>query len=199
MSNNNERSDTGKGFLFKGCLTLIILMIVFAGVLAGVYFYGKQSIGPYVDRYLDAMENKDYERAYNKLISDEWREVQTYEQFTEFESGVKTVLGGIIDKRLNSVNIQKKSGQKTVAQVAYNIKFHSGPADAVFTLVKQKGEWLVAEVRYNSDLMTRTVTCEDCGTVNPVYSVKCSNCGKEILKIDNSKAPSKELPPAGNP
>ena len=138
----------GVGCCAGGCVALVV---VFIAILAGIYFYGRASISPYVEDFLALVEKSDYDAAYES-VSSEWKARQSREEFEKFFVPVKEKLGPILSKTMVGVNIQSNMSG-TTGVVTYSVTFEKGSGTIVFTMKKVEGEWRVMGARYVSPLL----------------------------------------------
>ena len=63
MDEQGGYEEKKHGCFFYGCLTALGIVVLFIAVLAGIYYYGRSTITPYVDSYTDAVDAGEYEKA----------------------------------------------------------------------------------------------------------------------------------------
>jgi hypothetical protein len=93
-----------------------------------------------------------YEKIYNQA-SDLWKRDSTLEQTTEVFRTLKTKLGKVENRALNSATEQTNSGGSLkghVYIVTYQTKFERGEGMETFTLIEYDHQWLLAKYFVNS-------------------------------------------------
>lgn len=183
--NNLENTNTPKkkkkrGCLAYGCLTIIVIGLVIAAIGTAIFLYGKKQINPFVDKYIAAINNEQYDVAYSNLISSAWRSSASVEEFTSFESNVKKIIGNCNSKSLQNVHISKNIGTLPTAVAGYDAQYDKGPVFLDITLVKENEKWLVQHIKYNSELFIQAMTCKECGKPNKDLGKFCAFCSKPM-------------------
>lgn len=164
------------GCLIAGCI-IGLLLVAFAGGF-GVFMYrGYQSFTPVAQNFLTAIDSGDYKAAYS-MAGSKWKAMSTYDQFSDFESTIKNILGTHVSTSMTSMNYSSVNGLST-ARVVYNAQFSNGPATLTFTL-EENGVWVVQGLHYNSDLIQKAMNCPGCKTQNAALGKFCTNCGKPM-------------------
>ena len=118
---------------------------------AASFLYGAKSLAPYSEKFLTLIDSDDYTGAY-RMLGDGWKKQMNLQQFTDFEKGVKGVLGKCNSKTMSGVNINSNNGV-TTGVLTYSATFAKGPATLIFTMEKENGEWKINGLQYNSDLL----------------------------------------------
>ena len=93
-----------------------------------------------------------YEKIYNEA-SDLWKRDSTLEQSTQVFKTLKTKLGKVENRTLNSATEQHNSGGSLkghVYIVTYQTKFERGEGMETFTLIEYDHQWLLARYFVNS-------------------------------------------------
>jgi hypothetical protein len=93
-----------------------------------------------------------YEKIYNEA-SELWRQDATLEQSTETFKTLRTRLGTMENRTLQSATEQQNSGGPLKGRayiVTYRTRFHNGEGMESFTLVERDGRWLLARYFVNS-------------------------------------------------
>ena len=93
-----------------------------------------------------------YEQIYNES-SDLWKKDVTLEQSNEVFKTLRTKLGRVETRTLNSAVQQENSGGKLKGHVfilSYETRFERGDGMETFTLVEENGRWLLARYFVNS-------------------------------------------------
>jgi hypothetical protein len=100
----------------------------------------------------DDIAQERYEKIYNEA-SGLWRRDVTLEQSTEVFKTLKTKLGKVSSRSLNSATEQQNSGGPLKGHVyilAYETSFERGDAMENFTLIEENGRWALARYFVNS-------------------------------------------------
>ena len=93
-----------------------------------------------------------YDQVYNES-SDLWKKDVTLEQSNEAFKTLRTKLGKVETRALNSAVEQENSGGKLKGHVyilSYETRFERGDGMETFTLVEENGRWLLARYFVNS-------------------------------------------------
>ena len=93
-----------------------------------------------------------YEEIYNES-SDLWRKDVTLEQSNEVFKTLRTKLGKVESRSLNSATEQQNSGGVLKGHVyilTYQTRFERGDGMETFTLIEENGRWLLARYFVNS-------------------------------------------------
>ncbi|PWT93879.1 MAG: hypothetical protein C5B55_03650, partial [Blastocatellia bacterium] len=93
-----------------------------------------------------------YDKIYEES-SDLWKRDSTQEQSGNVFKTLRTKLGKVETRYLNSATEQNNSGGPLKGEayiVTYQTKFERGDGMETFTLVKQNGQWLLARYLVNS-------------------------------------------------
>jgi hypothetical protein len=93
-----------------------------------------------------------YEKIYNEA-SELWRQDTTLEQSIETFKTLRTKLGLVENRMLQSATEQQNSGGPLKGRayiVTYRTKFQNGEGMETFTLVERNGRWLLARYFVNS-------------------------------------------------
>lgn len=93
-----------------------------------------------------------YEQIYNES-SELWKKDVTLEQSNEVFKTLRTKLGRVETRSLNSAIRQENSGgvlKGHVYIVSYETHFERGDGMETFTLIEEKGRWLLARYFVNS-------------------------------------------------
>ena len=93
-----------------------------------------------------------YEKIYNEA-SELWRRDVTLEQSNEVFKTLRTKLGKVESRSLNSAAEQQNSGGPLKGHVfilSYETRFERGDGMENFTLIEENGQWLLARYFVNS-------------------------------------------------
>jgi len=117
---------------------------------------GGKSIPPEVESTIstinDEITAERYEKVYDEA-SELWRQNATLEESTATFKTLRTKLGPVENRTLQSATEQQNSGGPLKGRayiVAYRTKFQNGEGMETFTLVEQNGRWLLARYFVNS-------------------------------------------------
>ena len=100
----------------------------------------------------DNIAQERYEEIYNES-SDLWRKDVTLEQSNEVFKTLRTKLGKVESRSLNSATEQQNSGGVLKGHVyilTYQTRFERGDGMETFTLIEENGRWLLARYFVNS-------------------------------------------------
>ena len=100
----------------------------------------------------DNISQERYEQIYNES-SDLWRKDVTLEQSNEVFKTLRTKLGKVESRSLNSATEQQNSSGVLKGHVyilTYETRFERGEAMETFTLIEENGRWLLARYFVNS-------------------------------------------------
>ena len=105
-----------------------------------------------VNTVSDQIAGEQYEQIYNEA-SDLWKQDVTLERSNEVFKTLRTRLGRVQSRTLNSATEQQNSGGPLKGHVyilSYQTQFQNGEAMETFTLVEQNRSWLLARYFVNS-------------------------------------------------
>ena len=100
----------------------------------------------------DDIAQERYEKIYNEA-SDLWKRDVTLEQSNEVFKTLKTKLGKVSSRSLNSATEQQNSGGQLKGHVyilIYETTFERGDGMENFTLIEENGRWALARYFVNS-------------------------------------------------
>ena len=100
----------------------------------------------------DDIAHERYEKIYNES-SELWRRDVTLEQSTEVFKTLRTKLGKVESRSLNSATEQQNSGGLLKGHVfilSYETRFERGDGMENFTLIEENGRWELARYFVNS-------------------------------------------------
>lgn len=100
----------------------------------------------------DDIAAERYDKVYNEA-SDLWRRDSTAEQSAEVFKTLRTKLGKVTNRNVQSAIQQSNSGGTLKGNayiVTYQTKFERGDGMETFTLIEQNGRWLLARYFVNS-------------------------------------------------
>jgi len=100
----------------------------------------------------DDIAQERYEKIYNES-SELWRRDVTLEQSTEVFKTLRTKLGKVESRSLNSATEQQNSGGLLKGHVfilSYETRFERGDGMENFTLIEENGRWELARYFVNS-------------------------------------------------
>ncbi|HEY0762402.1 MAG TPA: DUF4019 domain-containing protein [Pyrinomonadaceae bacterium] len=100
----------------------------------------------------DDIAQERYEKIYN-AASELWRRDVTLEQSTEVFKTLRTKLGKVESRSLNSATEQRNSGGLLKGHVfilSYETRFERGDGMENFTLIEENGRWELARYFVNS-------------------------------------------------
>lgn len=100
----------------------------------------------------DDIAAERYDKIYNES-SDLWKQAATLEESTNTFKTLRTKLGLVENRTLQSATEQENSGgplKGRVFIVTYRTRFQNGEGMETFTLVERSGNWLLARYFVNS-------------------------------------------------
>ena len=98
------------------------------------------------------LDQERYEQIYNES-SDLWKRDVTLEQSNDVFKTLRSKLGKVENRSLNSAAEQQNSGGPLKGHVfilSYETRFERGAGMETFTLLEENGRWLLARYRVNS-------------------------------------------------
>jgi hypothetical protein len=138
----------------KSCaLILLVAVVSFACASSN---RGSQSIPPEVESTVSSISEEIAAERYDKIYSDAselWRQDATLEESTATFKTLRTKLGPVESRMLQSATEQQNSGGPLKGRayiVNYRTKFQNGEGMETFTLVERDGRWLLARYFVNS-------------------------------------------------
>ena len=130
----------------------LIGAFVIVGVIGiGVYTlwqFGKDELNPPVDAYLNTLQSQNYAGLYGQ-VSNEWRNYESQEEFTEFHRMIHNKLGNHYSRSLKTFNIQHNTGH-SYATATYDVEFTKGDAELTFEFSRSGSNWQIQSVNYES-------------------------------------------------
>lgn len=134
---------------------LISLLICFASAACGLKSE-RRSVPPEVESAVSSMSDDLAAERYQKIYSEAselWRLDATLEQTISSFKTLREKLGPVENRVLQSATEQTNSGGPLKGRayiLTYRTKFQRGEGMETFTLVEQKGQWLLARYLVNS-------------------------------------------------
>jgi len=117
---------------------------------------GARSIPPEVESTINTLSDEiaaeRYDKIYNEA-SELWRQTSSVEESTATFKTLRTKLGPVESRTLQSATEQQNSGGPLKGRayiVNYRTKFQNGEGMETFTLVERDGRWLLARYFVNS-------------------------------------------------
>ena len=98
------------------------------------------------------IDQERYEQIYNES-SNLWKQSVTLEQSNDVFKTLRTKLGKVESRSLNSANEQQNSGGPLKGHafiLSYETRFERGSGMETFTLIEENGRWLLARYLVNS-------------------------------------------------
>ena len=137
-------------------LSLSVLLLVSLLGFACASNRGSGPIPPEVESTINTISQEiaaeRYDNIYNEA-SELWRQDATLEQSTAAFKTLRTKLGAVENRMLQSATEQQNSGGPLKGRayiVTYRTKFKNGEGMETFTLVERDGCWLLAQYFVNS-------------------------------------------------
>jgi hypothetical protein len=136
-------------------ISLLILFVLFF-TLTCASNRGSEAVPPEVESTISTISEEiaaeRYEKVYNEA-SELWRQDATLEQSITAFKTLRTKLGPVENRILQSATEQQNSGGPLKGRayiVTYRTKFHNGEGMETFTLIERDGRWLLARYFVNS-------------------------------------------------
>ena len=117
---------------------------------------GSQSLPLEVESAIGTISDEIAAERYDKIYNDAselWRQNSTLDESTASFKTLRTKLGPVENRTLQSATEQQNSGGPLKGRayiVAYRTKFQNGEGMETFTLVERDGHWLLARYFVNS-------------------------------------------------
>ena len=117
---------------------------------------GSQSLPLEVESAIGTISDEIAAERYDKIYNDAselWRQNSTLDESTASFKTLRTKLGPVENRTLQSATEQQNSGGPLKGRayiVAYRTKFQNGEGMETFTLVERAGHWLLARYFVNS-------------------------------------------------
>jgi len=134
---------------------LILLLIVFVPVVAcrqPERARVPSEVNEVITNIGEQIAQERYEQIYNDS-SELWKKDVTLEQSNEVFKTLRTKLGRVETRSLNSATLQENSGGVLKGRVyilSYETHFERGDGMETFTLIEENGRWLLARYFVNS-------------------------------------------------
>lgn len=134
---------------------LLILLIALPGFACAARTE-RSGIPPEVESAIGTLSEEIAAERYDKIhneASELWRQDSTLEQTVSTFKTLRTKLGAVENRTLQSATEQQNSGgplKGRVYIVTYRTKFQNGEGMETFTLVERDGRWLLARYFVNS-------------------------------------------------
>jgi hypothetical protein len=128
---------------------VVILLVLSAGIACGLKAERKgipAEVEAVIGTVSDDIAQERYEKIYNES-SDLWRHASTLEQSEEVFKKLRTKLGKVESRTLNSATEEHNSGGALKGHafiVTYQTKFERGEGMETFTLIEENGRWVLA-------------------------------------------------------
>jgi len=137
-----------------GISTVLLIVLLFA--VACATNQGSRSLPPQVESAIGTINDEIAAERYDKIYNDAselWRQDATLEQSAATFKALRTKLGVVENRTLQSATEQQNSGGPLKGRafiVAYRTKFQNGEGMETFTLVERDGRWQLARYFVNS-------------------------------------------------
>jgi ribosomal protein L40E len=166
------------GCFYYGCLSTIVLAVVMGGCFFTLYLYGKSSVTPVVEEFLNSAESGNYDHAYS-MGAPEWKEIVPRDDFPTLFQLVHDNLGARQSLSMQGIYVGAMTSG-TTARAQYAATYDKGDADITVNLKKVDGEWQIVGVFYNSPKLANALKCPNCGAMNAIDAKFCAKCGKPL-------------------
>ncbi len=170
-----------------GCSgVLLVSMLLCAG--CGMWLWrGKVEVDPVAAAFLAAADRGDDAKNYRSL-GDEWKKIQTEEQFAGLMQRLRELLGPLKSKR--SQGIFRTAGRHgPIARVTYIATYTKGTVTVTLTLTKVSQAWKVIACHWDTPLVQQALKCSHCGAMNATLGQFCASCGKPMTAQLEQKEP----------
>jgi len=133
----------------------IVLLLAAIACACGVSNKGERVPAEVEDVVVNIGSNLDQER-YEQIYTDSadlWKRDVTLEQSNEVFKTLRSKLGKVENRALNSATEQQNSGGPLKGHVfilSYETRFERGPGMETFTLIEENGQWRLARYLVNS-------------------------------------------------
>jgi hypothetical protein len=140
----------------SGARISLVLFFVSLFVVACAANQGSRSLPAAVESAIGTINDEVAAERYDKIYNDAselWRRDATLEQSTATFKALRTKLGVVENRTLQSATEQQNSGGPLKGRafiVAYRTKFQNGEGMETFTLVERDGRWQLARYFVNS-------------------------------------------------
>jgi hypothetical protein len=140
------------GHCAKGALIVLVALLNFACGAGS----GQRSIPREVESTIGTITEEIAAERYDKIYNEAanlWRQDTTLDQSRETFKTLRTRLGAVENRTLQSATEQQNSGGPLKGRsylVTYRTKFQNGEGMETFTLVERDGRWLLARYFVNS-------------------------------------------------
>ena len=134
----------------------LVLVFVSLFVVACSANQGSRSLPAEVESAIGTINDEIAAERYDKIYNDAselWRQDATIEQSTATFKALRTKLGVVENRTLQSATEQQNSGGPLKGRafiVSYRTKFQNGEGMETFTLVERDGRWQLARYLVNS-------------------------------------------------
>lgn len=148
------RSDKSSVYLSGTRISLVLVFVsLFVACSAN---QGSRNLPAEVESAIGTINDEIAAERYDKIYNDAselWRQDATLEQSTATFKALRTKLGVVENRTLQSATEQQNSGGPLKGRafiVAYRTKFQNGEGMETFTLVERNGHWQLARYFVNS-------------------------------------------------
>lgn len=138
------------GWILVGCGTLVAAVVALVVFLVVLVNRGRADFVPIVDRFLDLVDSQEYREAY-RTIGDEWRNVQTFEEFHDLLVRMTTELGPHKSIKVGSVGYQKELGTPARVTTVFSGEFEKGAATLRVILRRYGNEWKIDGLEFERE------------------------------------------------
>ena len=141
------------------CSSKIVLIILFTLIITSCGQAERTRVPSEVNEVItnigEQIAQERYEQIYNES-SELWKKDVTLEQSNEVFKTLRTKLGRVETRSLNSAIQQENSGGVLKGHVfilSYETRFERGDGMETFTLIEENGRWLLARYFVNSTVL----------------------------------------------
>jgi len=147
------KSTSGRCSPFLISTVLLIALLFAAGCATN---HGAKTVPAAVESTINSLSDEiaaeRYDKIYNEA-SELWRDHSTMEESNATFKTLRTKLGPVESRMMQSASEQQNSGGPLKGHayiVSYRTKFQNGEGMETFTLVERDGRWLLARYFVNS-------------------------------------------------
>ena len=171
-----------KLWLGLGIGGFVVVAIACAGGFGWLILGGKAEVEPVAAAFLDRLETKDFDGAY-QATGPKLQATVAREDFVRVEKVIHMFMGSLRSKSLQSFDIHRATGDSE-AEITYSAVFANGAATIDLTVTQSAGTWKVTGHVVRSPVIDNALKCPKCGAVQKNVDYYCSSCGAKMPYAD---------------
>jgi len=183
----NSKSSRTRSCLLWGCGFSIVALLIAVGAFWSLFHYGRSEVAPTVEKFLELMDQQEYEQAYG-MVGFDWKKTQSSDEFENLGTVIRDRFGGLEGGSVSGVKVSTTT-QGTFAQLAYSATYAKETCMITFTLEKAADSWIIKGAHFASDQLVEAYRCPNCQSTNVVGSKYCGKCGSPIDPLADRKPP----------